>query len=85
MKIETKFDIGQKVWRIRSWHETRFHVHRNKWVVLDHEPIFDGDIRLSTAKGCYWPKGKPGVDEDNIFLTRKIAQAECNKRNREKL
>lgn len=83
MIVKTKFDIGQKVWMIKSYYQTRTHLI-NKWVVLPHKPIVDGEIRMSTDRGQYWSEGEAGAWEEDIFTTRKAAQAECDRRNKEK-
>ena len=85
MKIETKFNVGQKVWWIIKNSRGLF------WEVDDGLPSPDEivQIRIIQLREVEWRsltityrlESVGDVEEQHLFLTHDEAQAECDKRN----
>lgn len=77
MKIETKFDVGDKVYSI--WHEAA-----NGWVVLDDKftvmaiNVLFKDFYKYLLESPTWRRY---VFNDVVFIDHEEAQIECDKRN----
>jgi len=86
MKIETKFDIGQKVWRIARACKTTYGGY-GIWTVLDRKQPKKIDLIGSNTykQGTVVHYGFAGVygirSSDEMFLTKAAAQTECDRRN----
>ena len=95
MKIETKFDIGQEVYFIKKqnvgeicnycWQEIPNKIHF-AWRYSMHKITIDRILINDSIKDIIQYRGFPVqdfFDEDNLFLTRDEAKAECDRRNEE--
>lgn len=81
MIIKTKFDVDDKVWRIDPYHCTARYTTRT-WNVAGKETIADGKFYLGDRPATYTTnKCNVARPEYFFFKTRKLAQAECDKRN----
>jgi len=95
MKIETKYDIGQKVWRIRE----KAVFQKCKACGGRDQGVFRWDIigkATKIALVCVYGSSKEDIEEryefrgygqvyswdgEDVFRTKAEAQAECDKRN----
>jgi len=94
MKIETKFDVGQKVWKITSRLKTSTCSHcggecspmSSEWVIEEGLGIVAIEVLFSelyTAEHYTLRGGRKELQYD-IFPTKAEAQAAADKRNKEK-
>ncbi len=96
MKIETKYDIGDKVWRIKqkrcddacpTCNSTI--AFKTKWVLFRRGPVKIRSINVQAGrkKTCtHYTVGRYDFDNDwfgesELFITKAEARAECDKRN----
>lgn len=92
MNIKTKYDIGDKVWPIG-----RVTIISRRWICWQRSriikpEIFKAIIKDGELKNIQYPvsccyKNKCGGtnyrEERDLFPTKKAAQAECDRRNKE--
>jgi hypothetical protein len=89
MTIETKYSIGDKVWAIaRGSVKCREYGQRRdkgetvrRWGCSEHIAI--RGIYISSSGLNYLTDISFNLPEENIFPSRELAQAECDRRNAE--
>ncbi len=97
MRIDTKFDVGQKVWRIWQTRVTkRCHTCNNTtevddlWKIRGRVPVAIKNLSAHLDhedKDIYYEfdfrsrERKYSWDEADLFATKPAAQAECDTRN----
>ena len=73
MKIETKFNIGQKVWRIDPCRYCMNYT-KSKWnVASKREIVIDGHAYLQSGFEVYVTSGHSHVQAEYLFLTKQEA------------
>ncbi len=98
MDIKPKFKIGQKVWRIKNQHyrtkcsecertiedKSKWKIFRKQLAKICERIIFEGIWEESNV-GYYVASVGPEdhFNEEDLFLSKQEAQAECDKRNDE--
>jgi len=76
MRIDTKFDIGEKVWFL-------VHCNSDRWFVVNSEIKA---VKIEQNTDCFWEyyySDTVSADCMDIFRTKKEAEAECANRNGE--
>ena len=93
MKIETQFDIGQEVWVVGTEFSRKTCSHCGYSMSTPRWVVCEGVGKPETIRIVAYRVGNTNIRyqqdtavwrEENAFLTRAEAQAECDNRNNEK-
>ena len=80
MEIKTKFDVGQEVWPIvYEWADMDTHLA----IVDDCSVVASGTIKFDHAGHRESYGLVNGAHASDLFATKALAQAECDRRNGE--